>query len=342
MTTSAAAIVDEQLTAPVVGVDVGGTKIAAALVSADGGLLGPVAEAPTPAREGAQAVLDTIASLATALIDTGAPAAQRARLAPVAVGIGSAGVIDAGRGVVASASDAIAGWPGTDIAGGVARRLLAAGVASQDLLVHVDNDVNAYAAGEAWIGAGAGAGTVLVVAVGTGVGGAIVLDGHVHHGAHFLAGDIGHAPSGMAGSEPCTCGRSGHLEAIAAGPQIARRYREATGAVDITGAYQVEKLADAGDTVAQRVYREAAIALGEAIAAVVTVLDPERVIVSGGLARSGDLWWGPLRKTMRAEVAGLVADDLELLPAALGTTAPIVGAAHQARLRLLSRRAAGR
>ena len=342
MTTSAAAIVDEQLTAPVVGVDVGGTKIAAALVSADGGLLGPVAEAPTPAREGAQAVLDAIASSVTTLIDTGAPAARRARLAPVAVGIGSAGVIDAGRGVVASATDTITGWPGTDIAGGVARRLLAAGVASQDPLVHVDNDVNAYAAGEAWIGAGAGAGSVLVVAVGTGVGGAVVLDGHVHHGAHFLAGEIGHAPSGMAGSEPCTCGRSGHLEAIAAGPQIARRYREATGAVDITGAYQVEKLADAGDTVAQRVYREAAIALGEAIAAVVTVLDPERVIVSGGLARSGDLWWGPLRKTMRAEVAGLVADDLELLPAALGTTAPIVGAAHQARLRLLSRRAAGR
>ena len=76
-------------------------------------------------------------------------------------------------------------------------------------------------------------------------------------------------------------------------------------------------------------------------AAVVTVLDPERVIVSGGLARSGDLWWGPLRETVRAEVVGLVADDLELVPAALGTTAPIVGAAHQARLRLLSRRAAG-
>jgi len=75
MTTSTAAIVDEQLTAPVVGVDVGGTKIAAALVSADGGLLGPVAEAPTPAREGAQAVLDAIASSVTTLIDTGAPAA---------------------------------------------------------------------------------------------------------------------------------------------------------------------------------------------------------------------------------------------------------------------------
>jgi len=90
MTTSTAAIVDEQLTAPVVGVDVGGTKIAAALVSADGGLLGPVAEAPTPAREGAQAVLDAIASSVTTLIDTGAPAARRVRLAPVAVGRGPA------------------------------------------------------------------------------------------------------------------------------------------------------------------------------------------------------------------------------------------------------------
>ena len=340
MTTSTAAIVDEQLTAPVVGVDVGGTKIAAALVSADGGLLGPVAEAPTPAREGAQAVLDAIASSVTTLIDTGAPAARRVRLAPVAVGIGSAGVIDSDRGVVVSATDAIADWPGTDIASAVAGRLLAAGTAPQGVPVHVDNDVNAYAAGEAWIGAGAGAAGVLMVAVGTGVGGAVVLDGRVHHGARFLAGEMGHMPSGPAGAEPCTCGRTGHLEAVAAGPQIARRYREATGA-GVTGAQEVERLANAGDAVARRVYREAAVALGEAIAAVVTVLDPERVIVSGGLARSGEVWWGPLRETVRAEVLDLVAADLEIVPAALGTTAPIVGAAHQARLRLATRLAAG-
>ena len=335
MTTPLTAGPDERPAGPVVGVDLGGTKIAAALVDADGALLGPVSRTPTPAREGPRAVLDAVASLVTGVVEAGA------RTGPGAVGIGSAGVIDAERGVVVSATDAITGWPGTDIAGGVARRLLAAGVASQDLLVHVDNDVNAYAAGEAWIGAGAGAAGVLMVAVGTGVGGAVVLDGRVHHGARFLAGEMGHMPSGPAGAEPCTCGRTGHLEAVAAGPQIARRYREATGAVDVTGAHQVERLADAGDAVAQRVYREAAIALGKAIAAVVTVLDPERVIVSGGLARSGDLWWGPLRETVRAEVVGLVADDLELVPAALGTTAPIVGAAHQARMRLAARRSAG-
>ena len=342
MATSVAAAPVEQpgATAPVVGVDLGGTKIAAALVAADGALLGPVLEAPTPAREGPRAVLDAVASLVAGVVAAGARTAPGALPAPTAVGIGSAGVIDSDRGVVVSATDAIADWPGTDIASAVAGRLLAAGTAPQGVPVHVDNDVNAYAAGEAWIGAGAGAAGVLMVAVGTGVGGAVVLDGRVHHGARFLAGEMGHMPSGPAGAEPCTCGRTGHLEAVAAGPQIARRYREATGA-GVTGAQEVERLADAGDAVARRVYREAAVALGEAIAAVVTVLDPERVIVSGGLARSGEVWWGPLRETVRAEVLDLVAADLEIVPAALGTTAPIVGAAHLARLRLPARLAAG-
>ena len=341
MTTPLTAGPDERPAGPVVGVDLGGTKIAAALVDADGALLGPVSRTPTPAREGPRAVLDAVASLVTGVVEAGARTGPGARPAPTAVGIGSAGIIDAERGVVVSATDAITGWPGTDIAGGVAGRLLAAGAAPRDVLVHVDNDVNAYAAGEAWIGAGAGAASLLMVAVGTGVGGAVVLDGRIHHGARFLAGEMGHMPSGPAGAEPCTCGRPGHLQAVAAGPQIARRYREATGATGVSGAQGVERLADAGDTVARRVYREAAVALGEAIAAVVTVLDPERVIVSGGLARSGEVWWGPLRETVRAEVLDLVAADLEIVPAALGTTAPIVGAAHQARLRLATRLAAG-
>lgn len=325
-------------TAPIVGVDLGGTKIAAALVDPDGTLLGEVSQVPTPAHDGPEAMLDAIVSLITTVVDAGTSAAPGVRVAPEAVGIGSAGVIDSERGVVVSATDAITDWPGTDIAGGVARRLVDAGTTPRDVLVHVDNDVNAYAAGEAWLGAGKGADSALVVAVGTGVGGAVVLNGRVHHGAHFLAGEMGHMPSGVP-DERCTCGRPGHLEAVAAGPQIARRYREATGATDVRGAYQVEKLADAGDPVARRVYDEAAVVLGRAIAAVVTVLDPDRVIVSGGLARSGELWWGPLRETVRSEVVSLIAEDLELVPAVLGTTAPIVGASHEAWLRLTARRA---
>lgn len=318
-----------------VGVDLGGTKIAAALVGPDGAVLGPVSSCPTPAHDGPEAMLDAIAALVTEVAAAGTTARPGTPVAPLAVGIGSAGVIDPGSGTVVSSTDAITGWAGTRVSQGVSQRLAAAGLAGgRRLHVHVDNDVNAYAAGEAWIGAGAGAPSALVVAVGTGVGGAVVLDGRVRHGAHFLAGEVGHMPSHLAVGEPCTCGRLGHLEAVAAGPQIARRYREATGDAEVTTALAVERLADAGDATAQRVYREAAVALGQAIAAVVTVLDPHKVIISGGLARSGELWWEPLRQSVREELLDLVAQDLELVPAALGTTAPIIGASHEAWLTL--------
>ena len=319
-----------------VGVDLGGTKIAAALVGADGALRSATLRAPTPARHGPDAVLDAVADLVERVV-TASSAAPGRPGAVAAVGIGSAGVIDAERGVVLSATDAIAGWTGTDVAGGVSERLAAAGVRAPDgaaPLVHVDNDVNAHAAGEARFGAGRGRSSALVVAVGTGVGAALVLDGRIHHGAHFLAGEMGHMPCGQAQGETCTCGRPGHLEAVAAGPQIARRYRRATGDEAVTGAVQVERLAEAGDAVARRVYRQAALALGRALAGAVTVLDPEAVIVSGGLARSGGLWWGPLRRTLRGELVDLVAERIEILPAALGGAAPIIGAAHEARLRL--------
>lgn len=318
-----------------VGVDLGGTKIAACLVTVSGQLRGEVHQVPTPGREGPAAMLAAIAGLVGQVVAAGTHGGRSPR--PLAVGIGSAGIIDARSGVVLSATDAIAGWPGTNVADGVARLLPGAGVLAPDgqaPLVHVDNDVNAYAAGEAWLGAGHGASSALVVAVGTGVGGALVLGGAVHHGTHFLAGEIGHMPSQAAAGEPCTCGKSGHLEAIAAGPQIARRYREATGETSVTTALEVERRAQGGDVVAQRVYEEAAVALGRGIAQIVTAVDPQRVIISGGLARSGDLWWQPLRRTVADELIELIADSTELLPATLGTTAPIIGAAHEAWLRL--------
>ncbi|WP_315501128.1 ROK family protein [Actinomyces radicidentis] len=320
-----------------VGVDLGGTKIAASLVTPAGELVGEVRETPTPAHDGPEAMLDAIAGLVADVARAGSTADGAGRpVHPLAVGIGSAGVIDERTGAVLSSTDAITDWPGTDIAGGVSGRLERAGLTSpvgRAPLVHVDNDVNAYAAGEAWLGAGRGASSALVVAVGTGVGGAVVIDGQVHHGAHHLAGEMGHMPCSLAEGEPCTCGRPRHLEAVAGGPQIARRYREATARQDVTTALAVERLAEAGDPVAARVYEEAAVALGRAIAQVVTVLDPEVVIISGGLARSGGLWWGPLRATVAAELIDLVAGT-ELRPAVLGTSAPIVGAAHEAWLRL--------
>ncbi|QKD80000.1 ROK family protein [Actinomyces marmotae] len=314
----------------VVGLDLGGTKMAAALVGADGRLLGPISSVPTPAHEGPDAMLDAIAGLVMKVVRTGGAGAEGASggsAAIGAVGIGTAGVVDVERGEIVSATDAITDWTGTRVARGVQARLEAEGLGR--LPIHVENDVDAYAAGEAWLGAGRATRCALMVAVGTGVGGSVLLDGVPLRGAHHVAGEIGHMPSRLAAGETCTCGRPGHLEPIAAGPQIHRRYLAAGGDPAAVNAHDVERRAQAGDELAARVYREAAVALAQAIAGVATVLDPERIIISGGLARAGDLWWAPLREAFLAEVIEPLA-GIEIVPAELGTTAPIVGAARGA------------
>ena len=300
----------------VVGLDLGGTKMAAALVDSGGTLQGPVSSCPTPAHEGPAAMLNAISGLIATVVETGTHQEPGKAAAITAVGIGTAGVVDVERGTILSATDAITGWAGTQVAAGVRERLAAQGLG--ELPIHVENDVDAYAAGEAWLGAGTGAEVVLMVAVGTGVGGALVLDGRTRRGAHHVAGEIGHVPVPGAQGEPCTCGRTGHLEGVTAGPQIHRRY-----------ARGVEERAAAGDDIAAEVYRDSAACLGRALAGLVTVIDPDVVVVSGGLARAGDLWWEPLRQTFAAEIIDPLA-PIKILPATLGTTAPIVGAARGA------------
>ena len=271
----------------VVGLDLGGTKMAAALVDSGGTLQGPVSSCPTPAHEGPAAMLDAISDLIAKVVETGTHQEPSKAVAITAVGIGTAGVVD------------------------------------------VENDVDAYAAGEAWLGAGTGSEVVLMVAVGTGVGGALVLEGRTRRGAHHVAGEIGHVPVPGAEGEPCTCGRSGHLEGITAGPQIHRRYLAKGGDPDVPDARRVEERAAAGDDIAAEVYRDSAACLGRALAGLVTVIDPDVVVVSGGLARAGDLWWKPLRQTFTAEIIAPLA-PIKIIPATLGTTAPIVGAARGA------------
>jgi glucokinase len=301
----------------VVGVDLGGTKIAAATVSATGGV-GAVRTVPTPASQGADAVLDAVAALVRAV-------AADAGVGPGAVGIGTAGVVDVGSGTIVSATDTFPGWPGTSVASGVRDRLAASGVVP----VFVENDVDAHAAGESWRGAAAGARSALLVAVGTGVGGAVVLDGRPLRGAHHLAGELGHMPVPGADGLPCTCGRPGHLEAVAAGPAIHRRYLALGGDPGARDARDVVARAQRDDALADRVVRESATALGRAIAGVVTVLDPEIVVVGGGVAGSGDPWWPALDRSLRAEVVDVLA-GLPLRRAALGGSAAIIGAARGA------------
>lgn len=293
-----------------IGVDLGGTKTAAALVDADG-TLGEVRTSPTPADAGPEAVLDTVAALVAPLLGPDV----------AGVGIGTAGVVDSTNATIVSATETFASWVGTDLAAGLRLRL---GL-GEDFPVEVRNDVDAHALGENWLGAGRGHHSMLMVAVGTGVGGAVILGDRLWTGAHHVAGEMGHQPTPGAEGMRCPCGRPGHLEAIAAGPAIERRYLEVTGA-SASGPQIMARAAD-GDPVSGSVVQAAATALGRAIAGIVTVLDPSCVVIGGGVGQAGDVWWGPLLATCRAELVD-VLQATPIVPAKLGTSAAILGAAR--------------
>ncbi|MGM0698124.1 MAG: ROK family protein [Actinomycetota bacterium] len=226
-----------------VAVDVGGTKIRAGSVI--DGELAHVRSVPTPAADGAQAVLNTIAEVAAAVIaetsgsrggsgsTTGDAADERSgdRGADGSgidstdcsgdlawrIGISAAGAVDPVTGTVVSATESLPGWAGTD--------LVAELTARTDLPVRVVNDVHAHALGEATAGTSSDTRSSLLVAAGTGIGGGFIADEHLLTGRNSAAGHIGHVPSAAAVGLDCPCGGTGHVEAIASGPAILNTYQ---------------------------------------------------------------------------------------------------------------------
>jgi glucokinase len=294
----------------VAAVDIGGTKTAAALVTASGEVLARTS-APTPGRNGPGAVLQAAADLVQRL------RTQWAATTVPAVGVGSAGVIDAGTGRVLSATDAIAGWAGTDLRGELRSRL--------GLPVGVINDVHAHALGESRQGSGAGEPTVLFMAVGTGIGASFVADGRVLAGAHSVAGHAGHQPSPYAAKLTCTCGGRGHLEAIASGPALVAEYNRRGGTL-VSDLREVSTRAAQGDPVAAGVVVLGGAAVGSALGGLANVLDPHAVVLGGGVTALGGRWWSALRDAFRADALPVLA-GIPVRESALGADAPLVGAA---------------
>lgn len=295
------------------GIDLGGTKIAAGLIAADGTVLAS-ASAPTPATQGAQAVLDAVAALVTKL--SAAPAAKDVDIA--GLGLGAAGVIDAGTARVLSATDTILHWAGTDLAAEL--------LARTGLQVRAVNDVHAHGLGEAWRGAAAGSANALLLAVGTGIGGSHLLAGIPQTGAHHVGGHMGHFASPLASGVRCSCGRSGHLEAIAAGPAIHRNYLCLGGDAAVADTRELTARAYAGDQLARQALRTGALAVGIAAGSLANILDPELIVLSGGMIGAGSLWWDAVREGFATEAIDPL-QHLELLPATLGNNAAIIGAA---------------
>ncbi|WP_347123976.1 ROK family protein [Microbacterium sp. SY138] len=303
----------------VLAVDIGGTKTAAALADRDDALL-RTEVAATPAAQGPVAVVATVVALAGRLL-----AGSGLRLS--GVGIGTAGVVDAGTGTIVSATDTFADWPGTPLAALVRSGLGA--LLLPDAPVAVQNDVDAHAAGEHRHGAAAGAASALVVAVGTGVGAGVVLDDRAVRGAHHVAGEIAHLPVPGAAHLRCPCGRFGHLEAIGSGIGMHRHFRSLGGDPGITDARGVAMAAAAADPIARRALDESAAAVGRALAGAATLLDPERIVVTGGVPNIGESWWLPMRAAFHAEAIDAL-QNTPILPGTLGDYAPLRGAAASA------------
>lgn len=287
------------------GVDVGGTKIAAGVVSADGALTASVVR-PTPAAQGRTAVLDAIAAAVREL-----PGWEDAE----GLGIGTGGVVDRDRGVVRSANALLPGWAGTHLSEELGTRL--------GLPVAADNDANVFALAEQTYGAGAGCASALYVSVGTGIGGGLVTGGRLLRGAHWTAGEFGHIAVPEAAGRPCNCGRTGHLEAVASGPAITARFRELSGDQDV---YDLRTVAALPGPDARTALAEGAAALGRALAGLVNTVDPERVVIGGGVASIGAPFWDPLTEACAAELLPGPA-GVRPVPAALGPRAAVIGAA---------------
>ncbi|MFB7470794.1 ROK family protein [Kitasatospora sp. NPDC056184] len=297
----------------VLGLDLGGTVVKAALFGPDGTALA-VTHRPTDARRGPEAVVESLLDIVSE-----SQAAAAARGTPVrAVGVASCGIVDERAGV--AVFSAAFGWRDVPL-----RRLVAerAGVP-----VALGHDVRAGGIAEARLGAGRGHEVFLFVPIGTGVGAAVMIGGRPFGGAHWQAGELGHLVV-RPGGEPCGCGQRGCVSTIVGGPAVLRHYRALAGADGPADAAGVAALAREGDPDAVRVWSEVVEVLAESLAVAVTLFDPSAIVLGGGLAGAGGLLFDPLREQLAARLAFQVVPEVR--PAELAYEAGCLGAALLAR-----------
>ncbi|MCX3061259.1 ROK family protein, partial [Streptomyces beihaiensis] len=289
----------------VAALDIGGTKIAGAIVD-DRGRLVVRAQRPTPAREDGETVMGAVDEVLAELI--AAPPWPRVR----AVGVGSAGPVDRSAGTVSPVN--VPGWRKFPLVDRVR-------AVTDGLPVELIGDGVAITAAEHWQGAARGHDNALCMVVSTGVGGGLVLGGRLHPGPTGNAGHIGHISVDLDG-DPCPCGARGCVERIASGPNIARRalahgWRpERDG--DVSAA-AVARAAEAGDEVARASFERAARALAAGIAATATLVEIDIAVIGGGVAKSGDVLLAPLRRALRDYATLSFVRRLTVAPASTGT-----------------------
>ena len=276
----------------VLALDVGGTKIAAGLVDAQGSVLRRAVR-PTPAHD-AELAWQAVADLVAEVLDGTVPSA---------VGIGSAGPVDTEAGTVSPIN--INGWQAFPLRDRV--QALLPGVP-----VSLAGDGLCIALGEHWLGAGRGSRFMVGMVVSTGVGGGLVLDGKPFGGRTGNAGHIGHVVAEPDG-RPCTCGGRGCVETVAGGPNMVRWAREqgwtGSDAIALAGS------ARAGDPIAAAAFERCGRAVGLSIAAAAAICDLDLAVIGGGIAKTDDLLFAPVRRTLRIHAGLSFIKDLKVVKA---------------------------
>ncbi|WP_245575688.1 ROK family glucokinase [Alicyclobacillus contaminans] len=302
------------------GIDIGGTSVKTAFVSSEGEILHR-AEMPTRPETG----LDDFFARLRALFQQEARSAGIRIQDVTGVGVGVPGFLDDACAVVVEAVNLA--WRDVPL-----RDRLEACL---ELPAAIENDANLAALGESWVGGGKGRQHLLCVTVGTGIGAGLVLNGIIYRGMNGMAGEIGHLVVQRQGGIRCNCGQTGCLETVASATAIIRQAKERMPerAANIVGASDVFSLAEQGSAEAQAVVAEAADWLGYGLALTATALNPDCIVVGGGVSKARELFLQPVRQAfIRYSLERI--HEAPLVPAELGNDAGVVGAARLAQQRL--------
>ncbi len=296
------------------GIDIGGTNLVAAVLDPQGAMPAKFST-PTLAAEGGEVVIQRIIALAR----------QTMQAYPVrAIGVGSAGQINPQTGTCTFANENLPGWTGMPIRARLEEAL--------GLPVTVDNDANAAALGEFRFGAGQGARHMICLTVGTGIGGGIIVDGKLLHGARGSAGEVGHIIV-EAGGAHCPCGMQGCLEAYASATAIVRRTREALAASHpVTALHRMEpltakaifKAAEDGDALAEAIVERTAKYLAVGLAGMINLTDPDLVLLGGGVSLAGEPFLKRIDRYLQSWA--MTRGRARLALCALGDDAGVIGA----------------
>ena len=311
----------------VLGIDIGGTNLVVGAVTEDGASIRGYHTEPTGAPDGPDVVINRIIAMAKTAIAT--TKAEDPDATVLGVGIGSPGPLDREKGVVIFTPNLK--WKNMPLRDRIAKGL--------GLDATLDNDANCAMLGEHWVGAAKGTRNAVCFTIGTGIGGGIVVDGKLVHGASDVAGEIGHITIEINGRR-CGCGNDGCLEAYASGPAIARRAMESIDAgassdlpIMVNGqpsaitAQTVFEAAARGDALADELVRDTARYLGVGIANMLNIMNPEIVVVCGGVTQAGDHLFVPLRREVARRAFKPAVDACRIVPGALTGTAGVVCAA---------------